>query len=143
MALGVVDYVIVAAAVLAGCFGLVNGFSGALAFLSGAMAAVLAGRLAKGYFLSCFEARWLGFLALFVVALLAFGLVRAGVRRIVHGLLAQPADALLGAAVAALTGGGGALAVVFFVRHFGLATVESSLLTAAGRLLGRFSGVLP
>jgi hypothetical protein len=31
-----------AAAVLAGCFGLVNGFSGALAFLSGAVAAVLA-----------------------------------------------------------------------------------------------------
>lgn len=103
MQLASADYVILALGFGGGVIGLFIGFSGALAFLSGSFAAAAAGTF--GYRLLDGVVMHAGVKGLVsgVGALFVFGVVRFLVKRLVHGLLAQPGDALFGLLVAAAT----------------------------------------
>jgi hypothetical protein len=131
------DYVIATAALVAGVFGMFGGFSGALAFLSGVAGAGLAVHLGRGMLAELIAAQTLRLIALLLLALLAFGVVRLIVKRTVHGLLAQPADALFGLLTAAVAGGGMALAAAYALDRLGVLAVDSALLRfATGLVLG-------
>lgn len=90
------DWVILGFTATLAVTGLFRGFSGTLAFLAASFAAAAVSGLGWHYSESFMSAVWLRALATLVAALLAFGIVRALVRKIVNGLLAQPADAIFG-----------------------------------------------
>jgi uncharacterized membrane protein required for colicin V production len=134
MPLQTADYAVLAVLLIAGILGLFGGFSGALAFVCGLSAAGLAVRFGYGFCALWFETPWVAYLATVVLALVAFGLARLFVRKTVHGLLAQPGDALLGALVSAAAGGAAVLAVLSALDRFDLMRVDSALLTLLGGL---------
>ena len=119
------DYVLCALALVMAVMGMFRGFSGTLAFwLAGAAAAVV-GSVTWPYSETVTPALWMrGGLTLLAI-LLSFGLVRTLVRRFVHGLLAQPADALLGFLAGAVT----ALLLVVGWAHSGFHLEYSKLAT--------------
>ena len=104
MELSVIDYALAAVSVGCAVAGLFMGFSGALGMLSGGVAAVLAGKLAWSLSAGFVSGDWMRVIAVLVSAILAFGIVRMVVKKVAHGLVAQPADALLGAVVASIVG---------------------------------------
>ena len=98
------DWVWAAIALTMAVMGLFRGFSGALAFLVGmaaAAAAAFAGWEQSARFLSV---EWQRGGATLAAALLAFGLARIIVKKIVNCLLAQPTDAILGLLACAASG---------------------------------------
>ncbi len=102
MDLTVLDYAILAVSAAGLVVGLFIGVSGALAFLAGVVTSALAGYFAWAPLAQAIHSRPLAILALIVGALLVFGLVRFLVKKFVHGLVAQPGDAILGSLLAAL-----------------------------------------
>lgn len=130
------DYVILGVAAVAAFFGLVGGFSGALAFLAGTVGGAAAGRLAWSASLAWFDAAWARALASLALALVAFGLVRKIVRLVVHNILAQPGDAIFGFLVAAVSGFALALTAAHLLVLSDLWPVKSVLLDQAYALLG-------
>ena len=87
--------------------GLFIGFSGALAFLVSTAAAIAFGYFAWGPITPSIPSVPLRGLVVGLAALLVLGLVRWIIKKCVHGLIAQPGDAIFGALV-----GGGALLVI-------------------------------
>lgn len=136
-ALFTADYVIGVVTLSAAILGLFGGFSGALAFCAGLVAAAVGGKCAYAFLASFFAARWSLALAALVVALLAFGLARLLVKHLVKGLLAQPADAIFGGLVAALTGAAGSILVIVAANRLLDAQIASSV---GDLLLGFFPG---
>ena len=122
------DYVIFGATAIAAVFGLLGGFSGALAFLAGSVSAALAGRLAWDASLSWFDAAWARGLASLAIALVAFGLARKLVRLVVHKILAQPGDAIFGCLVAAAAGFALSLAAAYLLILSKILVFDSALL---------------
>ena len=90
------DYALCAVTIMMAVLGLFRGFSGTLGFVLGAGAAVFAGSFGWTYSASLAAEAWKRGAGTLVVALLAFGLVRLIVKKLVNGLLAQPSDAILG-----------------------------------------------
>lgn len=131
------DYVILAVSAAAGVAGLFVGFSGATAFLAATMASSLAGRLAWMRLADRFATNWTRGLTVFVIALLVFGLVRWLVRKVVNGLLRQPADSLFGFLVASVTGLALATVAVYTVNYLQLAEVGSVLVSEVSDWAGR------
>lgn len=134
------DYVALIIALAGAVIGLFIGFSGALAFLCGSC---VAGALATFAFPALAQEIanvWARGIAVGIAALIAFGLVRFLVRKLVHGLLAQPGDAIFGSIVAAVTSFGVALAIIALL---GLVTnselFESTLLKRLVGLIGSYS----
>lgn len=131
MSLCTADYVILSASAVAGVVGLVIGFSGALAFLVAAVVSSIAGKLAwtlgSGYFAN----DWTRGLAAVVATILAFGLVRWGIRKTVNGLLRQPADSIFGFLLAALAGGAITMLAVFLIGYFEIAEIGSVFVSEA------------
>jgi len=120
------DYVIGIATLAAGVLGIFGGFSGALAFGAGLVSAGVGGKFAHRLLVDFFSAEWAVLLATLIVALLAFGLARLVVKRVVKGLLAQPADAIFGSLVAALTGAALSILVIYAANRLlnaGIASV--------------------
>jgi uncharacterized membrane protein required for colicin V production len=125
------DYVLCALALTAAVTGLFRGFSGTLAFL----AAIAAGGTAASFvwtFSAGFTPEvWMRAAATLVAALLAFGIVRLVVKKLVNGLLAQPSDAIFGMIVGAVCG---ALATVawassgMFLEYSSLASMVADLM---------------
>lgn len=134
MALLPADYVILGAAAVAAVFGLIGGFSGALAFLAGTVGAAVAGRLAWFASLDWFDAAWARALSALALALVAFGLARKVVRLVVHNILAQPGDAIFGFLVAAASGFALALTAAYLLDLSGVWPVQSVLLEQAQAL---------
>ena len=130
------DYVILGAAAVAAVFGLFGGFSGALAFLAGTVGAAVAGRLAWDASLTWFDASWARALASLGISLVAFGLARKVVRLVVHGILAQPGDAIFGFFVAAASGLALALTAAYLLDVSNIWPVQSVLLDLARSLAG-------
>jgi len=116
MDLTIPDYAILAVTLGAAVIGMFVGFSGALAFLSGLVFSVLAGYFAWPLSADYIGSVWVRALAIGVGALLVFGLVRWLVKKFVHGLIAQPGDALLGMLFAALAGFAVTLGIVWGLR---------------------------
>ena len=130
------DYVIFGTAAVAAVFGLIGGFSGDLAFLAGTAGAAVAGRLAWAASFDWFDATWARALASLAVALVAFGLSRKLVRLVVHGILAQPGDAIFGFLVAGAAGFSLALAGAYLLILSNILVFDSVLLDQALALLG-------
>ena len=140
MALLPADYVILGAVAVAAVFGLIGGFSGALAFLAGTVGAAVAGRLAWFASLGWFDAAWARALSALALALVAFGLARKVVRLVVHNILAQPGDAIFGFLVATASGFALALTAAYLLDLSGVWPVQSVLLEQAQALA--FTGAL-
>lgn len=138
MTLELADYIILSITVITAVFGLFIGFSGTLAFLSGALAAVACGFLAWGPSADLILNSGLRALAVGIASLLVFGLVRFVVKKCVHGLVAQPGDAIFGALTSALSGALVSLGVVgLLFLSLGCEAARSGLLEKALNLLGR------
>lgn len=135
------DYAILATSLFGVVVGLFIGFSGALAFLCGAIAAGAFATIAFPFLAGEIANVWVRGILVGVAALLVFGLVRLIVRKLVHGLLAQPGDAIFGALISALSGGIVALSVVWLLGVVtGSSTFDSALLQ---QVLGYVGGVAP
>lgn len=113
MELTIPDYAILSMTAGGALVGLFVGFSGAIAFLSGFVASVFVGRVSWVWAAAWVASPGMRSLVSALAALLAFGLVRLVVRKCVHGLVAQPGDALFGLFFAALAGGVVSLGVVW------------------------------
>lgn len=138
MTLEPADYVVLSTTVITAVFGLFIGFSGTLAFFAGALLAVACGFFAWDPSADLIANSWLRALAVGVASLLVFGLVRFVVKKSVHGFVAQPGDAILGALVSALTGATVSLGVVgLLFLSLGWEAARSVLLEKALSLLGR------
>ena len=98
------DYVLCGLTLVMAVTGLFRGFSGTLAFVLATVAAGGVGILGWPYSESFTSVMWMRGAGTLVAVLLAFGLVRLIVKKLVNGLLAQPSDALFGALVGALVG---------------------------------------
>lgn len=125
------DYVLVGIAAVMAITGLFRGFSGTIAFFAGVAALAISAALGWKYSAEFVDATWARALATLVVALLAFGVVRMIVRKLVNGLLAQPSDALFGFLLGALFG---ALVVVGWAAS-GMYLEYSNLATEAAKFL--------
>lgn len=138
MALGVAEYVILAATLGAAVIGLFIGFSGSLAFLAGSIAATAVARFGWTMAIDVLPNAWTRGIAVAVAALVAFGIVRWVVRKIVHGFVAQPGDAIFGALVAGAIGfcfsAGGILllAAIGLIDEASVPSILSGLLHHAG-----------
>jgi len=132
------DYLILAASSVGFVLGLFIGFSGALAFLIGCISAGLAVRFGWSLSAEWISVDWLRALVTFLAALLAFGLVRLVTKKTVHGLVAQPGDAIFGALIAAVTGFVLVAGGLWMVRAFGFAgdSLNSVLLEKALSCVG-------
>lgn len=97
------DYAALAVTLGGAVVGLFIGFSGALAFLCGTAAAAAAGTFAFPMLASEIANVWVRGAAVGLGGLIVFGLVRFLVKKLVHGLVAQPGDAIFGALVAAVS----------------------------------------
>lgn len=98
------DYVLCGIAIVFAVTGLFRGFSGTLAFVLAVVSASGVGAFGWSYSAEYILAVWMRAAATLVASLLAFGLVRAIIKKVVNGLLAQPSDALFGMLVGALFG---------------------------------------
>jgi uncharacterized membrane protein required for colicin V production len=129
MALGSSDYVILGVSLAAAILGMFGGFSGALAFLAGVGAAVATIRYGWNLLEARIEAPWALALAALVCALLVFGIARLIVKKTVKNILAQPADAIFGALIAAVTGFAAALAGAYAMENLLEVPVNSQILS--------------
>ena len=125
------DYVIMSVSVIAGVAGLFIGFSGTMAFLAATVVSAFAGKFAWTMSADWLATNWTRGLATVIAALLVFGLVRWGVRRIVNGLLKQPADSVFGFLVAAITGIVLSAIVVHLINFAQIAEVPSVFVSEA------------
>lgn len=122
------DWVVLVAAIVAAAAGLFIGFSGMLAFCAGTLAAAAAvcfGWAPAGAILHSGLARTL---AVAVLAIFAFGIVRALVRRTIKLTVAQPGDAVFGAMTAGIAAFVLALGVVYLAQILGILGAEDSLI---------------
>ena len=90
------DYAICGITIVMAVLGLFRGFSGTLGFVLGAVAAAFAASFGWAYSASFTDVAWQRGAGVLVVTLLAFGIVRLIVKKLVNGLLAQPSDAIFG-----------------------------------------------
>ena len=99
------DYALCGLTIVMAVTGLFRGFSGTIAFVLASAAAAAAGSFGWSWSAEVTDATWMRGAGVLVAALLAFGIVRLIVKKLVNGLLAQPSDAILGAVVGAALGG--------------------------------------
>ena len=99
------DYVLCGLTLTMAVTGLFRGFSGTVAFALASAAAAAAGSFAWSWSADVTDVAWQRGAGVMVAALLAFGLVRLIVKKLVNGLLSQPSDAIFGALVGVALGG--------------------------------------
>jgi len=93
------DYVVLGVAAVFAAAGLFRGLSGTIGFLSASVASAATGTFGWPLSARWLQSPWTRGLAVFVAALLVFGIVRLVVKKSVNGLLAQPSDAVFGMVV--------------------------------------------
>ena len=98
------DYALCGITIVMAVLGLFRGFSGTLGFVLGAIAALFAASFGWTYSASLTAVAWQRGAGVLVATLLAFGLVRIVVKKLVNGLLAQPSDAIFGLLIGAALG---------------------------------------
>lgn len=102
--LQVADWVLLGATLGMAVLGLFRGFSGTLAFLLAVVVSAFTATFGWTYSANFTEVAWMRGAGVLVVALVAFGLVRMVVKKLVNGLLAQPSDAIFGFLIGAAFG---------------------------------------
>ena len=98
------DYALCGLTIVMAVLGLFRGFSGTLGFVLGAIAALFTASFGWTYSASLTAVVWQRGAGVLVATLLAFGLVRLIVKKLVNGLLAQPSDAVFGFLIGAALG---------------------------------------
>ena len=98
------DYALCGITVVMAVLGLFRGFSGTLGFVLGAVAAAFAASFGWAYSASLTDVAWQRGAGVLVATLLAFGVVRLIVKKLVNGLLAQPSYAIFGFLIGAALG---------------------------------------
>ena len=98
------DYALCGITIVMAVLGLFRGFSGTLGFVLGAIAALFTASFGWTYSASLTAVVWQRGAGVLVATLLAFGLVRLIVKKLVNGLLAQPSDAIFGLLIGAALG---------------------------------------
>lgn len=96
------DYAVLGVAAVFAATGLFRGLSGTVGFLSATVASAATATFGWPLSSRWLESPWARGLAVFVAALLVFGVVRMVVKKSVNGLLAQPSDAVFGMLVGVL-----------------------------------------
>ena len=130
MTLAPPDYVVLALAAGGAITGIFIGLSGALAFFSGCLAASFAATFGWRFFASFISSGLARGLAVALVALVAFWIARAIMRKTVKVALAQPGDSILGALAAGISGFAVGIGVVWLAQFLGFPGAdESSLLS--------------
>ena len=138
MALTGADYAVLAVTLGGAVIGLFIGFSGALAFLCGTAAAAAAGTFAFPLLAAEIANVWARGAVVGLGGLLVFGLVRLIVKKLVHGLVAQPGDAIFGSLTAAASSFAMVLAVVWLLGTLtGEPAFTSALLQKVLAYVGR------
>ena len=125
------DYVVGGIVVVTAVLGLFRGFSGTLAFFIACAAAAVTGAFGWPYSASFTPVAWMRAAGTLVAVLLAFGIVRLIVKRLVNGLLAQPTDAIFGFLVGAAFGA----AVLIGWAYSGFHLEYSNLATEVAKVL--------
>ena len=131
------DYVLCALMLIASVLGMFRGFSGTLAFIVAFIAGGVAASFVWKYSLEFSGEVWIRSIATLVSSLLVFGIVRIVVKKLVNGLLAQPADALYGLLFGA---GSGALVAVLwawsgmFLEYSNIASAIAAYLPGASNI---------
>ncbi len=128
MTLSPPDYVVLALAAGGAVTGLFIGLSGALAFFSGCIAASFAATFGWRFSSSVLSSGLARGVASALVALVAFWISRAVVRRSVKIALAQPGDSIFGAVAAGISGFAAGLGIVWLAQFMGLPGAEGSAL---------------
>lgn len=132
------DYIVLAIALAGVVVGLFVGFSGALAFLLATVVAGGAASYAWPRLVAEFPSAGMRGTVVAIGALVLFGLVRFLVKRFIHGLVAQPGDAIFGAVLSAAAAFGISLAGLWVIGFLsGDSSFDSALLREALALLGR------
>ena len=90
------DYALCGLTIVMAVLGLFRGFSGTLGFALGAIAALVTASFGWTYSATLTAVMWQRGAGVLVATLLAFGLVRLIVKKLVNGLLSQPSDAIFG-----------------------------------------------
>ena len=90
------DYAICAVTLTVAVLGGFRGLSGIVAFAAATAVAALAASLGWPYSATFTDVVWQRALGVGLATLLVFGAVRAVARKLVNGMLAQPADAIFG-----------------------------------------------
>lgn len=98
------DWALAAIVLTLAVLGLFRGFSGTIAFVVALAAGLFVAAFGWKYLNSYLPVEWQRGAAVLVAALLAFGLVRIIVKKLVNGLLSQPTDAILGLLVGVACG---------------------------------------
>ena len=98
------DYALCGITIVMAVLGLFRGFSGTLGFVLGAVAAAFAASFGWVHSASFTDVAWQRGAGVLVATLLAFGIVRLVVKKLVNGLLAQPSDAIFGFLIGAALG---------------------------------------
>lgn len=121
------DFVLCALALTAAVTGLFRGFSGTLAFVIALAAGGAAGSFFWSYSAELTAEIWVRGAGTLVLFLVAFGIVRVLVKKIVNGMLAQPADAIFGF----ITGAAAGVSLVAIWAWSGMFLEYSTLASAA------------
>ena len=90
------DYVLCGITLVMAVLGLFRGLSGTLGFVLATIAAAFAASFGWAYSAELTPVAWQRAAGVIVATLLAFGLVRLVVKKLVNGRLAQPSDAVFG-----------------------------------------------
>lgn len=98
------DYALGAVVIISAVVGLFRGLSGMLGFCVACAVAGAVARLGWPYSEAITTVPWQRMAGVLLVSLLAFGLVRLVVKKLAHGLLAQPTDAVFGLVMGILVG---------------------------------------
>ena len=128
MNLAPADYVILALAAGGAVTGLFIGFSGALSFLAGSVAASLAARFGWPLSTSYFQSGLARGFAVSLATLVVFWIVRTVVRRTVKVAIAQPGDSVFGVVASGAAGAAVGIGLVWLGQFFGVPGAESSVL---------------
>lgn len=93
------DWALGAVTLFLSVMGIFRGFSGTLALVAAGATGTTVAMFFWGYLTRWEMQTWVRGAIALTISLLAFGCIRAIVKKVVNGLLAQPADAIFGFAV--------------------------------------------
>lgn len=125
------DYILGGLIIVMAVLGLFRGFSGTLAFFVACACAAAVGMACWPFSVNWTETLWMRAAITLVMTLLAFGLTRLAVKKLVNGLLAQPTDSILGAFLGVAFG----VAVLVGWAYSGFYLEYSNLATQAAAYL--------
>ena len=119
------DYILIALTSTMAIMGLFRGLSGVLAFISAIVVSGAAGTFGWGFSARYLDEVWARGVVILIASLLAFGIVRAIVKKLVNNILSQPSDSIFGF----LIGAAAAVLIAIIWAHLGCYLEYSAIAT--------------